>query len=195
MDNITIDIYNKNAAKYANLDIDKVSLKAYRQFSQALPKNGIVLDYGCGPGYFSKKFLADGFKVDAFDASEKMIEIASIETRVNWWVGDFTSFRGTTLYDGIWANFSLLHSPKKEIIPLIQTIFKSLKPHGLFSLGLKLGIGEKRDKIGRKYSYFEEPEISNILSNEGFYRISHYLGKAIGLDGENADFIIIISHA
>ena len=195
MDNITIDIYNKNAAKYADLDIDKVSLKAYHDFSHALPKNGIVLDYGCGPGYFSKKFLADGFKVDAFDASEKMIEIASMETRVNWWVGDFKSFRATTLYDGIWANFSLLHAPKKEITPLIQTIFKSLKPRGLFSLGLKLGIGEKRDKIGRKYSYFEEPEISNILSNEGFCRISHYLGEATGLDGEKANFIIIISHA
>ena len=195
MDNITIDIYNKNAAKYANLDIDKVSLKAYREFSRLLPKNGIVLDYGCGPGYFSKKFLADGFQVNAFDASEKMIEIASMETRVNWWLGDFKSFRATTLYDGIWANFSLLHAPKKEIFQLIRTIFKSLKPRGLFSLGLKLGIGEKRDKIGRKYSYFEEQEIRNILSNEGFYQISHHLGEAKGLDGESANFIIIISHA
>ena len=195
MDNITIDIYNKKAAKYADLDIDKVSLTAYHDFSQALPKNGIVLDYGCGPGYFAKKFLADGFKVDAFDASEKMIEIASMETRVNWWVGDFKSFRATSLYDGIWANFSLLHAPKREITPLIQTIFKSLKPRGLFSLGLKLGIGEKRDKIGRKYSYFEEEEISNILSNAGFCLMSHYLGKATGLDGESANFIITISHA
>ena len=195
MDNITIDIYNKNAAKYANLEIDKVSLKAYREFSSLLPKNGIVLDYGCGPGYFSKKFLADGFQVNAFDASEKMIEIASMETRVNWWVGDFKSFRATTLYDGIWANFSLLHAPKKEIFQLIRTIFKSLKPRGLFSLGLKLGIGEKRDKIGRKYSYFEEQEIRSMLSNEGFYHISHHLGEAKGLDGESANFIIIISHA
>ena len=195
MDRITIDIYNRNAAKYADLDIDKVSLKAYRDFSHALPKNGIVLDYGCGPGYFSKKFLADGFQVDAFDASEKMIEIASNETRVNCWVSDFKSFRTTTLYDGIWANFSLLHSPKKEITPSIQKIFKSLKPHGLVGLGLKLGTGEKRDKIGRKYSYFEEEEISNILSNAGFCLMSHYLGKATGLDGESANFIIIISHA
>jgi len=195
MDNITIDIYNKNAAKYANLEIDKVSLKAYREFSRLLPKNGIVLDYGCGPGYFSKKFLADGFQVNAFDASEKMIEIASMETRVNWWLGDFKSFRATTLYDGIWANFSLLHAPKKEIFQLIRTIFKSLKPRGLFSLGLKLGIGEKRDKIGRKYSYFEEQEIRNMLSNEGFYHISHHLGEAKGLDGESANFIIMISHA
>jgi hypothetical protein len=46
MDNITIDIYNKNAARYADLDIDKVSLKAFRDFSHALPRNGIVLDYG-----------------------------------------------------------------------------------------------------------------------------------------------------
>ena len=195
MDNLTIDVYNENAAEYANLDIDKVSLKAYRDFSNALPKNSLVLDYGCGPGYFAKKFLADGFKVDAFDASEKMIEIASIETQVNWWVADFKSFRATKLYDGIWANFSLLHAPKKEIIQLIQTIFKSLKPHGLFSVGLKLGTGEKRDRIGRKYSYFEENEIRNILSKEKFYHISHHLGEAKGLDGESANFIIILSHA
>ena len=195
MDKLTIDVYNENAAKYANLDIDKVSLKAYHDFSNALPKNSLVLDYGCGPGYFAKKFLADGFKVDAFDASEKMIEIASIETKVNWWVADFKSFRATKLYDGIWANFSLLHAPKKEIIQLIQTIFKSLKPHGLFSVGLKLGTGEKRDRIGRKYSYFEEHEIRNILSKEKFYHISHHLGEAEGLDGESANFIIILSHA
>ena len=195
MDNLTIDIYNKNATQYADLNIDKVSLKAYRDFSNALPTNGFVLDYGCGPGYFAKKFLADGFKVDAFDASEKMIEIASRETQINWSVTDFKSFRSTTLYDGIWANFSLLHAPKKEITSLIQIIFKSLKPCGLFSLGLKLGTGERRDKIGRKYSYFEEKEILNILLTEGFMYSSHHLGEAIGLDGENANFIIILSHA
>ena len=55
MDNITIDIYNKNMTKYADLDTDKVSLKAYHDFSHALPKNGIVLDYG-GVDLFSKNF-------------------------------------------------------------------------------------------------------------------------------------------
>ena len=195
MDNLTIDIYNKNATQYANLEIDKASLKAYHDFSNALPTKGLVLDYGCGPGYFAKRFLADGFKVDAFDASEKMIEIASRETQVNWSVTDFKSFRATTQYDGIWANFSLLHAPKKEITSLIQIIFKSLKPRGLFSLGLKLGTGERRDKMGRKYSYFEEKEILNILLTEGFIYSSHHLGEAIGLDGENSNFIIILSHA
>ena len=195
MDNLTIDIYNKNAIQYANLEIDKISLKAYYDFSNALPKKGLVLDYGCGPGYFAKRFLADGFKVDAFDASEKMIELASKETQINWSVTDFKSFRAKTKYDGIWANFSLLHAQKREINSLLQTIFNSLKPRGLFSLGLKLGTGERRDKMGRKYSYFEEKEIRSILLNEGFMYSSHHLGQAIGLDGENANFIIILSHA
>ena len=57
MDRETLEIYNKNATKYANLEIDKTSLRAYQDFSQALPKNGLVLDYGCGPGHFSKNFL------------------------------------------------------------------------------------------------------------------------------------------
>ena len=124
-----------------------------------------------------------------------MIEIASMETQINWWVADFKLFRATKKYDGFWANFSLLHATKKETTPFIKTIFKSLKPHGLFSIGLKLGTGEQRDKIGRKYSYFEEQEIRNILSDEGFYHISNHLGKAKGLDGESAKFIIILSHA
>jgi SAM-dependent methyltransferase len=195
MDNITIGIYNKNAAEYANLDVDQISLKAYRDFSSALPKNGLVLDYGCGPGYFAKKFLVDGFKVNAFDASKKMIEIVSKEQQINSWIGDFKSFRSSTQYDGIWANFSLLHAPKKEIAPLVQTIFKSLKSNGLFSLGLKLGTGEKRDKLGRKYSYFEKQEVKELLSEEGFCHISHHLGTAKGLDGQSSNFIIILCHA
>ena len=195
MDKITIDIYNSKATEYANLDIDQVSLNAYRDFTSALPKNGLVLDYGCGPGYFAKKFLADGFKVDAFDASEKMIEIVAREDQINSWIAVFKSFHSSTKYDGIWANFSLVHAPKKEIAPLIQKIFKSLKSNGLFSLGLKLGTGEKRDKIGRKYSYFEEQEIKDILLNEGFCNISHHLGAATGLDGQSSNFIIILSHA
>ena len=195
MDNKTIGIYNRSAVQYADLDVDQVSLKAYRDFSSALPKNSLVLDYGCGPGYFAKKFLIDGFKVDAFDASEKMIEIVSSEQQINSWIADFKSFHSSAKYDGIWANFSLLHAPKKEIRPLIQRIFKSLKSNGLFSLGLKLGTGEKRDKIGRKYSYFEEQEIKDILLNEGFCDISHHLGAATGLDGQSSNFIIILSHA
>ena len=195
MDNTTIEIYNKNAAEYANLDIVPVSLKAYRDFSSALPKNGLVLDYGCGPGYFAKKFLEDGFTIDAFDASEKMIEIVSKEKKINSWIGDFKSFHSSTKYDGIWANFSLLHAPKKEITPLIQTIFRSLKSNGLFSLSLKLGTGEKRDKIGRKYSYFEEQEVKELLLTEGFFNISQHLGAATGLDGQSSNFIIILSHA
>ena len=69
---------------------------------------------GVGLVILQKKFLADGFKVNAFDASEKMIEIASIETQVDWWVADFKSFHATDKYDGIWANFSLLHASKKR---------------------------------------------------------------------------------
>ena len=169
MDRETLEIYNKNATKYANLEIDKTSLRAYQDFSQALPKNGLVLDYGCGPGHFSKKLFADGFQVDAFDA--------------------------TTKYDGIWANFSLLHAPKKDFVPLIKTIFKALKPNGLFSIGLKLGSGERRDAIGRKYSYFKKQELEEILIQENFKHISNYLGEAEGLDGKSAEFIIILSHA
>ena len=57
MDNITIDIYNKNAAKYADLDIDTVSLTAYDDFSKALPKMVSAWTMGLDLVIFQKNFL------------------------------------------------------------------------------------------------------------------------------------------
>ena len=89
----------------------------------------------------------------------------------------------------------IVGSIKEDILVEKRVSITPESAKSLFSLGLKLGSGEKRDKIGRKYSYFEEHELRNILLKEKFNHISHHKGEAIGLDGESANFIILLSHA
>jgi hypothetical protein len=48
----------------------------------------------------------------------------------------------TEAFDGIWASFSLLHTPKAEHSRHIGAMARALRPGGYLYLGMKLGEGE-----------------------------------------------------
>ena len=56
MDNKTIGIYNRSAAQYADLDVDQVSLKAYRDFSSAFQKIVLFWTMGVDLAILQKNF-------------------------------------------------------------------------------------------------------------------------------------------
>ena len=65
-------------ARTSQLDMESL----YKPFLELIPAGGTILDAGCGPGRDVLAFLKQGFRVTAFDASEKMVEIASTQTGV-----------------------------------------------------------------------------------------------------------------
>ena len=73
----------------------------------------------------------------------------------------------------------------------MKAIKKALCPNGLFHISLKLGIGEKRDKIGRLYSYVTENELNDLLQAAGLEPKFTAYGRNKGLSGEIADWIAV----
>ena len=51
---------------------------------------------------------------------------------------DFNELSDINLYDGVWANFSLLHAPRSEMLPNLIRIHRALKKKGYLHLGLKI---------------------------------------------------------
>ena len=190
-DRETLSVYDAKAEEYANLTATDAEIKSLTAFVNDLPQGARVLDLGCGPGANAADMVKLGCKVDAVDASAEMVARAAKHDGVVAWQRVFEDLDAEAEYDGVWANFSLLHAPKDNMPAHLERIAKALKPQGIFHIGMKLGSGEKRDRIGRRYSYYEEDELRGLLQAAGFQVIEAVTGEAKGLDGLVAPWITL----
>lgn len=190
-DQQTLGVYAKRAADYANRFGGETPSQHLRAFMDALPAEARVLDLGCGPGHAAAFMIANGFKVDAWDASAEMAQLGQDLHGLAIRLATFEELDAISEYDGIFANFSLLHAPKATMPKHLDQIAKALKPNGLFHIGLKTGTGERRDEIGRFYAFYKEDELAALLTNAGFSVETRAFGEGRGLDGALAPWIIL----
>ena len=180
----TVSFYNRNVLNYTNLIKKLPDHKSLDRFLSFLTKKSKIMDLGCGIGNYSNYMQENGMIVECIDASEEMLKTARDTFNLNAKVLTFLEFNEINKFDALWANFSLLHSSKKDFVYHIKSIYKSLKLGGIFYLGLKLGKGQRRDKLGRLYSYYTEDEISKILDLERFKILEKTFGSNIGMVGQ-----------
>ncbi|MBV7408464.1 class I SAM-dependent methyltransferase [Maritimibacter sp. DP1N21-5] len=157
-------------------------------FLDRLPRPGVVLDLGCGPGLDARRMMDAGLDVDAVDASAAMVRAAQ-EIGVPARQSTFAQIDGSGLYDGIWGNFSLLHAPRADFPDHLAALARALKPAGLLHIGMKLGEGEGRDALGRFYTYYDEDELLRHLTTSGFTPTARCEGTGKGLSGEASPWI------
>jgi len=192
-DDETVNVYNTQVDAYMKcVDMENPSY-SLAQFIGKFGPNNLILDLGCGPGDSSAHMKAAGLDVDAVDASTEMVNHANDTYDLNARVATFNDITEENHYDGVWANFSLLHAPHSEFPRHLAAIHKALKPNGYFHIGAKLGTGEQRDKIGRFYSYYSEEELKQHLADAGFEVVTTELGKGKGLAGSIDPWITVLS--
>lgn len=188
----TLKTYAEKAGEYAELTTGgTVKDPMFHRFVEAIPKGGHVLDLGCGPGHYAALMAQSELQVTATDAVPEMVALAAEQPGVTAHCATFDDIEGTDLYDGIWANFSLLHAPRADMPRHLAALKLALKSDGLFHIGLKTGTGSKRDTINRLYTYYTYPELENMLTETGFTVIHHTTGTDKGLDGVPADWVAV----
>ena len=190
-DRETMDVYGRMAGDYAAMVHLERNDRHLDAFIRSLPAGASVLDLGCGPGRAAARMAQSGLQVDAWDASPEMAALARERFGLDVRVATFDALDADAVYDGIYANFSLLHAPRPEMPEHLDRIAKALTTRGLFHIGLKTGIGERRDSLGRFYAYYEEPELVGLLESAGFEILSRATGTEAGLDGVEAPWIVM----
>jgi len=193
-DTETLRVYDAMAEKYASVTADASADPLLAGFIKALPRGAHVLDLGCGPGIIAGHMARAGLSVTATDASTEMVALAAGTPGVTARLATFDEIAGEDIFDGIWANFSLLHAPRAAMPRHLAALRLALKPGGLFHIALKSGTGAHRDALGRLYTYYTADELDHLLRAAGFTPISSATGRDIGLSGEMADWIAITAH-
>ena len=193
-DSRTIALYDAEAADYADQGPFDTDERAVQTFMAHLPARAHVLDLGCGPGYASRAMAQAGHIPDPVDASQSMVIIArshGLPARL----GRFDDLNATQTYDGVWANFSLLHARRDDFPRHLGAIHHALKPGGLFHIGMKLGQGASRDRKDRYYSYYSLDELTQHLRDAGFAPFDTHTGSDPGFDGTVSPWAVILSCA
>ena len=188
----TIAAYSANAADYATRFGDEAPGTAHHRFADLLPRGGHILDYGCGPGRSAAIFQLEGFSIDAFDATPDMVELAQ-SRGVPARLATFDDLDATDLYDGIWANFALLHAPRDALPRHIGAIAQALRPRGILHIGMKLGTGEHRDRLDRLYTFVSRDELADLLADAGFSLLHERIFEEAGLAGTVDPGIVVLA--
>ena len=193
VDKKTLTVYNENASDYAaKVDHNSKAGSHLVKFIAAIPTGGRVLDLGCGPGGSAHLMMQVGLDVDAIDASPEMVRFAK-HKGVNARVATFDDMNAANDYDGVWANFSLLHAPREKLAGHFTAIARALRVGGHLHVGMKAGTGNKRDRLERLYTFVEKAELVYFLQNAGFDVMTTKMGSDVGLAGTNDPWIIILA--
>ncbi|KPP90583.1 MAG: Methylase involved in ubiquinone/menaquinone biosynthesis [Rhodobacteraceae bacterium HLUCCA08] len=189
----TIAAYDARAQDYAErFGTEDAPGASLRRFADALPPGGHVLDLGCGPGTSAARLMAMGFALDALDASAEMVRLARARSVPARQAG-FDDLDASAAYDGVWANFSLLHAPRADLPGHLAAIARALKSGGLLHIGMKLGTGQARDRLDRRYTYVARDELAELLVRAGFTLLCEHHFEEAGLAGTIDPGIVILA--
>jgi len=191
----TLAAYDARAQDYARQFRAKAPDSDLQAFMALLPPGARVLDLGCGPGTASAFLRAAGFEPDPVDASPAMVEMANGRHGIGARPAAFDDIDAQAAYDGVWANFSLLHAPRADLPRHLAALHRALKPGGALHLGMKTGTGEGRDRLDRFYTYYSRAALEALLAGAGFTVIAVREGHEVGLAGTDDPFIILRAHA
>lgn len=160
--NNTINYYNQNAENFIANTQNADMHPTQERFLRLLDVNTSILDFGCGSGRDAKYFLEKGYQVTATDGSAELCRLASEFTGIKVKEMLFDELDARNQYAGIWACSSILHLPKKELLPVIQKMCEALKDNGIIYTSFKYGDFEG-ERNGRYFTDFTEKTFREFI--------------------------------
>lgn len=191
-DQQTIAVYDAQVNAYEELLSKQSADPNLVEFIKLIQPGGFVLDLGCGPATSSAAMRNAALRVDPIDASGEMVRLANEKYAIGARQAYFLDIINTEVYDGIWANFSLLHASAADFQLILSNLNRALKPAGILHLGMKTGTGTARDKLGRHYTYYSKTELAEHLISAGFTIEQTRTGQGKGLAGLVEPWIMVL---
>ena len=134
-----------------------------------------ILDFGCGPGRDLQAFTKLGHVATGLEGSKQAAQIAKMKSVCEILVQDFFNLNlPEATYDGIFANASLFHIPKRLLPRVLDNLWVSLKPNGILFSSNPRGNNEEIWYGDRFGSYHDLDGWRSFMTNAQFTEIEYY---------------------
>lgn len=167
----TLDYYNKNSEEYFNSTLNVDMTNTYKPFLKLVPKDGKILDLGCGSGRDSMNFMKLGYEVTAVDGSKELAKKASALLGKEVIASTFEELELKEKFHGIWACASLLHIKREDLKIVLNNLYNNLDDNGVFYMSFKYGEKEYVDDKNRYFNCFTDESIISFINENTKYNI------------------------
>ena len=167
----TLDYYNKNSEEYFNSTLNVDMTNTYKPFLKLVPKDGKILDLGCGSGRDSMNFIKLGYEVTAVDGSKELAKKASVLLGKEVILSTFEELELKEKFHGIWACASLLHIKREDLKTVLNNLYNNLEDNGVFYMSFKYGEKEYVDDKNRYFNCFTDESIISFINENTKYNI------------------------
>lgn len=161
---ITLDYYSIHGDAFVHSTLATSMSLTLQEFLSLVPKEGCILDWGCGSGRDSKVMMDAEYNVFPTDASPCMCSYAESLLNTEVLCEHFLELTKENYFDGIWACASLLHLPLKQIRKAFSLAHIALKPGGVMYASFKYGNTEGF-RSGRWFTDLTEKSLTNVIPN------------------------------
>ena len=162
-----------------------------------MPKNpGKILDLGCGPGRDLVAFKAQGHTAIGLDATPAFVEMARQASGCEVWQQSFLSLDlPPETFDGIFANASLLHVPRDQMVRVLRDLWRSLVVEGALMMSMGRGDweGYTARETGHRYVVAWEYETLAPCVEQAGFEIVDYYYRPPGLPLQQQSWVVIVA--
>lgn len=180
--NQTQDSYDKLAVEYTKHIHGELAGKPFDRkmldlLIDKVEPGSTICDTGCGPGHIARYLADKGAKTCGVDLSPAMIEQASaLNPGIAFETGNMLTLENVpdNAWGGIAAFYSILHTPRENVVDALRTFWRVLKPGGAVLLTFHIGaeIRHIEDLWGvpvtLDFVFFERQEMQDYLTQAGF---------------------------
>jgi 2-polyprenyl-3-methyl-5-hydroxy-6-metoxy-1,4-benzoquinol methylase len=155
-----------------------------------------ILDLGCGPGLYASRLAKLGHSVTGIDISERSIEYAKKEAKRNnlnikYIYNNYLEINYDEAFDVvllIYCDFGALTNSERDV--LLEKIYKSLKPGGLFIFDVFTNKNRSESGNNKKWDVYEngfwcENPYLELTQTFKYPENDVYLDQSIIIDSQN----------
>lgn len=172
----TIQTYDQLGEEYLETTKDLLKQEEYEKLASMIPKDGKVLDAGCGYGKELKIFADAGYNVTGVDLSERLLDIAQkLAPKAKLAKMDVRNLGlEDEHFDAVWCNAVLLHLKSEDAQKALAEFYRVLKPSGVLYVLVRKSENQPRiateqiKGMPRLFHYYTEEELRDLVQTAGF---------------------------